>query len=139
MIKIFSLLVFLLPSFFANSQTTDPIITNANDTIYTVVDSLATFPGGRPAWIKHVEKNLNPNVGVENGAKTGTYNVAIRFMVMKDGTLKDFQPETKYGHGFEQEVIRVLKLSPKWIPAKKNGANVNSFIKQTQTFIISFG
>lgn len=104
--------------------------------ICTNVDSAAVFPGGRPAWIKYVQKTLNPVVGLENGAKKGTYNVVIRFTVTKDGTLKDFVPVTKYKHGFEDEVIRVLKLSPKWIPAKKNGINVNSITEQLQGFVI---
>jgi hypothetical protein len=138
MIRIFFLLISLLVSLFAISQTTDTVVISADDTtVYTTVDSVAIFPGGRPGWVKFVTKYLNPGVGVENSAKDGTYNVGIKFTVMKDGTIKDFRPETKYGHGFEQEVIRVLKLSPKWIPAIKNGVNVNSVARQTQTFIIS--
>lgn len=57
----------------------------------------------------------------------------------KEGTLKDFIPITKYKHGFEDELIRVLKLSPQWMPAKKNGINVNSKAKQTQVFMIENG
>jgi len=139
------LCVLLLNSIFSFSQTTDTtansnrnyVAVSDNDTTtYTNVDSLATFPGGRPSWIKYVEKNLNPSVGVDNGAKKGTYNVKIKFTVTKDGTLKDFVPITKYKHGFEEEVIRILKLSPKWIPAKKNGVSVNSTVEQLQVFMI---
>jgi len=36
-------------------------------------------------------------------------------------------------------VIRILKLSPKWIPARKNGVSVNSTVEQLQVFIISKG
>ena len=106
------------------SQTPDsipnPVQTESPDndsTIYTEVDSIAAFPGGKKEWNKFIEKTLDPGVGVENGAKKGTYNVKIKFTVTKDGSLKDFVPVTKYKHGFEEEVIRVLKLSPKWIPA----------------------
>jgi len=126
------------------AQTSDTITNSTskalNDTtIYTDVDTAASFPGGRPAWISHIQKTLNPSVGVDNGARTGTYNVLIKFTVTKDGVLKDFVPVTKYKHGFEEEVIRVLKLSSKWIPAKKNGVNVNSTTEQLQVFIISKG
>lgn len=148
--KLLVLWVLLLTSIFSISQTTDTIATpnrnniavSGNDnTIYlfTEVDSLATFPGGRPYWIKYVENNLNPGVGVDNGAKKGTYNVRIKFTVTKDGTLKDFVPITKYKYGLEEEVIRILKLSPKWVPAKKNGVSVNSTVEQLQVFIISYG
>ncbi len=139
MTKIILLLLLLLSSFFSNSQTADTSATSNDNIIYDTVDSVATFPGGKPAWYKFVEKNLDPNVGVENSAKKGTYKVKIKFTVTKDGTLKDFEPMTKYKHGFEDEVIRVLKLSPKWIPARKNGVNVNSKVVQEQVFVIMVG
>ena len=137
MSKIILLLLLLLSSFFSNSQTTDTSATINDNIIYDTVDSVAAFPGGKAAWYKFTENNLNLFVGVENGAKKGTYKVKIKFTVTKDGTLKDFEPMTKYKHGFEEEVIRVLKISPKWIPAKKNGTNVNSKIEQEQIFIIA--
>ena len=116
-----------------STQVPDP-----NDTtIYHDVDIAASFPGGKPAWQKFVGKNLNPTIGIDNGADKGTYKVVIRFTVTKDGTLKDFQPVTHYKHGFEEEVIRVLKLSPKWLPAKKKGIVVNSAVEQLQIFVIS--
>ena len=134
--KIILLFLCLLTSLFSNSQTTDSSATSNDNIIYDTVDSVATFPGGKTAWYKFIENNLDPSVGLENGAKKGTYKVKIRFTVTKDGELKDFEPVTKYKHGFEEEVIRVLKVSPKWIPAKKNGTNVNSKVVQEQVFII---
>ena len=136
--KFFLMPVLLLSSLVAISQSTDSTIVNG-EIIYETVDSVAQFTGGKPAWDKFVEKNLDAGVGVENGAKKGTYKVRIRFTVTKDGSLKDFEPVTKYKHGFEGEVIRMLKLSPKWIPAKKNGVNVNSKVEQEQVFVIMIG
>ena len=146
MIKFILIWTLTFISSFGISQTTDTIpkpvqneFTDNDNTIYTDVDSIASFPGGRKAWIKFVSENLDANVGVENGAKKGTYNVKIKFTVTKDGTLKDFVPVTKYKHGFEEEVIRVLKLSGKWIPATKDGKPVNSIAEQIQTFVIMKG
>jgi hypothetical protein len=62
--------------------------------------------------------------------------VKIKFIVTKDGLLKDLAPVTNYKHGFEEEVIRVYKKSPNWIPAKKNGVTVNSWVEQVQIFVI---
>jgi hypothetical protein len=114
-------------------------LNTGDTTIYEVVDTAAHFPGGRTAWNKFIGETLNPTAPLEKSAKTGTYRVIIKFTVLKDGTLKDFQPETKYGHGFEEETIRTFKLSPKWIAAIKNGVQVNSTIKQTQVFVITAG
>jgi hypothetical protein len=132
MIKTIAVFPCLILSLWAASQSTDT-------TVYDQVDTAAYFEGGRAGWIKFISQTLNPSVGIDNGAKNGRYNVVIRFTVMSDGTLKDFRPETKYGYGFEEEVVRVLKLSPKWVPAKKNGVSVNSVTRQNQTFIISSG
>jgi len=137
--KTILLSIFLFNSFFIFSQSTDTISNAEDNTIYEIVDTVASFPGGKPAWGKFLEKNLDPNVGVENGANKGTYRVKIKFTVTKDGTLKDFEPVTKYKHGFEEEATRVLKLSPKWIPAKKNGVPVNSKVVQGQVFVIIVG
>lgn len=139
MLRIFLVPILLLCSLSAISQSSDSTKVISDDTIYDIVDSVAYFPGGKAAWIKFVEKNLDAGVGVENGAIKGTYKVKIRFTVTKDGSLKDFEPVTKYKHGFEEEVIRMLKLSPNWIPAKKSGVNVNSKVEQEQVFVITVG
>ena len=130
------IILFILPIPFSGITQS---IETMDTTVYTIVDSVATFPGGRAAWIKFVENNLNASIGVENGARKGNYNVIIRFIVTKEGILTDFVPITKLKHGFEEEVIRVLKLSPNWIPAKKNGVSVNSWVEQNQVFIILKG
>jgi len=137
--KIFLIPILLFSSLMAISQSTDSTKLANDNIIYELVDSVAHFPGGKSDWNKFVDKNLDAGVGIENGAKKGTYKIKIRFTVTKDGSLKDFEPITKYKHGFEEEVIRMLKLSPKWIPAKKNGVNVNSKVEQEQVFVISVG
>jgi hypothetical protein len=139
MTKVILAFLFLSVSILSFSQTPADSLNLNDTTIYTTVDTAAHFPGGRPAWVKFITKNLNPLVGVDNGASEGKYDVIISFTVTRDGTLKDFKPQTKYKHGFEEEVIRVLKLSPKWIPAKKNGIYVNSITSQNQLFIIEKG
>lgn len=48
-----------------------------------------------------------------------------------------FVPLTKYGYGMEQEVIRILKRSPKWIPAKQFGRAVSAYRIQPVTFQVT--
>ncbi len=36
----------------------------------------------------------------------------------------------------EQEVVRLLKQSPKWIPAKENGKAVLAFTQVPVTFVV---
>ena len=107
------------------------------DQIFTKVEKEAEFPGGFPAFKKYLEKNLNSSTPTDNNAPPGTYNVVVRFVVSKDGSISDVQPETTFGFGMEQEAIRVIKKSPHWTPALQNGSNVNAYHRQPITFVVT--
>jgi antitoxin component YwqK of YwqJK toxin-antitoxin module len=98
----------------------------------------AEFPGGLTGWRKFMEKNLNINVPLNNGAKRGKYYVVVQFIIDADGSLADITPLTNYGYGMEKEVIRVLNLSPKWTPAVQFGSPVKAYRKQPLTFVIDY-
>ena len=57
-------------------------------------------------------------------------------MVDKEGNIKAVIPITHHGFGMEEEVIRVMKLSPKWTPARQNGKIVNAYKMQAVTFLM---
>ena len=46
---------------------------------------LSRISGGEMAWRKFLEKKLNPNVPVDNGAPAGIYKVYVQFVVNKEG------------------------------------------------------
>lgn len=104
--------------------------------IYEKVDIEATFPGGEAAWRQFLSGNLDASVPVRKGAPAGNYNVYVQFVVNKTGHVSDITALTKHGYGMEQEVIRILKLSPDWIPAEQNGRKVNAYRKQPVTFAV---
>lgn len=105
--------------------------------IFNKVEVEAAFPGGENAWAKYLRKNLDPNVPIDNGAPEGTYQVIVRFVVGKDGTISDVQAETGHGYGMEQEAMKIIKKGPKWTPALQNGRNVNAYRRQPITFVVS--
>jgi protein TonB len=104
--------------------------------IFTKVEKEAEFPGGDAGWHRYVEKNLNPNVAVDNGAPEGTYRVVVKFVVSKDGSISDVEAQTNFGYGMEEEAVRVIKRGPKWTPGLQNGRNVNSYRLQPITFLV---
>lgn len=108
-----------------------------DNTVFTKVEVDAEFPGGMGAWAKFLQRNLDADVPVNNGAPVGTYRVIIRFIVGKDGSASDIQPETSFGYGMEEEAIRAIKKAPKWTPAIQNGRNVNAYKRQPITFVVS--
>jgi antitoxin component YwqK of YwqJK toxin-antitoxin module len=101
------------------------------------VEKEAHFSGEETAWRKFLERNLDANVPVKNRASEGTYMVVVQFIVDKEGHLTDIKPLTKFGFGMEEEVIRILKKSPRWIPAIQFGRNVKAYRKQPVTFMVT--
>ncbi len=106
------------------------------DKIFTKVENEAEFPGGDAAWRRYLEKNLDPNAPVENGAPEGTYKVTVQFIVSKDGSISDVKALTSHGYGMEAEAIKIIKKGPKWTPALQNGRNVNAYRSQPITFVV---
>jgi len=49
------------------------------DKEFKTVQIEAKFPGGPDAWQKYLERNLNSNVPVDNGAPPGNYTVIVSF------------------------------------------------------------
>jgi hypothetical protein len=52
--------------------------------------------------------------------------VYVTFIIEKDGSLTDYRIIREIGYGTGEEAIRVLKLSPKWIPGKFNDVAVKT-------------
>ena len=102
--------------------------------IFNKVEVEAAFPGGDAAWRNYLQKNLNADVPVENGAGEGTYTVIVKFVVSRDGSLSDVSCESDPGHGMCAEAMRVIKKTRNWTPAIQNGRNVNAYRRQPITF-----
>ncbi len=107
------------------------------DKIYTVVEIPAEFPGGQAAWIKYLERNLNRDIPIQNGAPVGKYIVTLSFIVDKNGIISDVKAESDPGYGTKEEAMRVIKKGPDWHPAVQNGRTVNYRHIQNIVFIVA--
>lgn len=107
------------------------------DRVYTVVEIPAEFPGGKEAWTKYLERNLNRDLPIENGAPAGKYVVTLSFIVDKNGVISDVQAVSDPGYGTKEEAIRVIKKGPNWKPAVQNGRNVIYRHIQNIIFIVA--
>ncbi|MCE2972232.1 MAG: energy transducer TonB [Sediminibacterium sp.] len=114
-----------------------PKVEEDYDKVFTVVQIPAEFPGGLPAWSRYLERNLNRDIPVENGAPAGRYTVIVAFTVSKTGAISDVQAENDPGYGTKAEAIRVITKGPSWKPAVQNGRNVIYRHKQSITFVVS--
>ena len=87
-------------------------------------DVMPQYPGGINELIKFLKKNLKAPADLEENEEIA---VKVRFVVNYDGSLAGFTVEQSGGMVFDNEVIRVLKRMPKWIPGKTSGENVSVY------------
>ncbi|WP_235831720.1 energy transducer TonB [Flavobacterium rhamnosiphilum] len=102
-----------------------PVITRdvqKNKTTSIYYNPKPKYPGGMEKFYKFVGKNFNIPEEVEKNKIKG--KVYLTFIVEMDGTLSDIKIIKDMGYGTGDEAVRVLKLSPKWIPAKINNKPV---------------
>jgi len=98
--------------------------------VYSQALTPPQFPGGKEAFSNFLHKNLKwPDTAIDAQG-----NVIISFFVEKDGRLTDIKVDRGLNKQFDAEALRVINLSPKWIPAMKN----NKSIKSKYTVPISF-
>jgi TonB family protein len=86
-----------------------------NNAVYTVVEEMPTFPGGESERARFISNNLR--VPAENLEGT----VYVSFIVNEDGSITDAKILRGLGKNYDEEVLRVINLMPKWLPGKQNG------------------
>lgn len=90
------------------------------------------FPGGPDALRNFLARYLNTPEDLGAGEKK---LVKVRFKVDKDGSVTTFEIVASGGGMFDNEVLRVCKKMPRWIPAIQNGTHVPVSYVLPVTFI----
>jgi hypothetical protein len=93
------------------------VTTSNTDPVYKVAktETKPTFPEGMNAFYQFVGENFKISEEASKIKLKG--KVYITFMIEKDGNLSEFRILRDIGYGTGEEAVRVLKLSPNWIPA----------------------
>lgn len=92
-----------------------------SDKIYAATEVKAEYPGGLEAFTKYIFTHYKSPTDKEINSK-----VYFSFVVEKDGTLSDIKVIRDAGYGIGQELLKIIKASPKWKPAQQNGKVVRS-------------
>jgi TonB family protein len=93
-----------------------------NGPVFTAVEQLPGFPGGVTAFGQFLSKNIRYPEEARQQNVQG--RVIVSFIVETDGTLSNFKIRRDIGDGAGEEAVRVLALSPKWVPGMQNGHKV---------------
>lgn len=124
--KILLILVF---SLFSNLASSQELLMDTEDVYGAEMSQLPEFPGGLDEFFKF----FNSQFKAQNSNKESKNLVA--FNVEPDGSLKKIRLLKFSDSETAAEIIRVLKLSPKWKPAMKNGKAISVEMKIPIVFV----
>lgn len=138
------LFILLLSPFMIKAQKVEtapvkpPVVAN-------ILEKQPEFEGGLAAWRKFLQNNLDASRAAElqdsvTFAKYGVQQMAIiRFTVCDDGSLCDFEVvnKNKVSPAVAFEALKVMRKSPKWVPAQNKGVNVRALFQQPIIFNFS--
>jgi hypothetical protein len=89
-----------------------------------LISKLPEYPGGIQKFYDLIQKRFETPAK----AKKSIGTIKASFSIEKDGSLDNLKIIDDIGDGIGDELIRVLKTSPKWSPGQENGKNImNSY------------
>lgn len=98
---------------------------NQNDRPYTTVETMPRYPEGETAMYKFIGDNLKyPESAVKENVEG---RVIIRFVIDKEGNVKEPNVIRGIHPDCDAEAIRVVSMMPKWTPGKQNGKDVSVY------------
>ena len=79
---------------------------------FRVVEDLPQFPGGASEFMKWLTRNLKYPASAQNKKIKG--RVVAQFIVNTDGSVSDLELTEHLEAACDREVLRVLRMMPKW-------------------------
>ncbi|MDJ1466376.1 energy transducer TonB [Cytophagaceae bacterium DM2B3-1] len=98
------------------------LIDNPDNKIFTAVEQMPEFPGGREEMNKFLSKNLRFPASAQQKGVSGV--VYISFVVSNTGAVSDIKVLKGIDEACDKEAVRVVEKMPNWKPGRQNGRNV---------------
>lgn len=113
------------PSAAIVSGPVGPVVeADEDDRIFEFVEENAQFPGGDEACFKWLSENIKyPSICREQGVQG---RVILKFVVNRDGSIVDVETVRSPDPNLAKEAERVVKMMPKWKPARQGNKAVRS-------------
>lgn len=101
----------------------DSIPEKSEVSVYFVTEEMPSFPGGDEALRKFIAENLQ----YPDSESCIQGRVVLRFVVDKQGYIKNVAVIRSLEHEFDKEAVRVVKSMPRWNIGKQNGIPVDVY------------
>ena len=105
---------------------------NPTNEVFTVAEERALPVGGYEQFYKYLAANMQYPKAAREAKVQG--KVYVEFIVQTNGTLTDFKVRKGIGQGCDEEALRVMAGSAKWVPGRQAG----NAVKQQIVMPISF-
>ena len=115
----------------------DSLNAAGSDTTITLEQVPAKYKNGEKDWTNYISKNLKTPDRLMNELGRGEHRVCVVFLVDKEGNTADIYILHSCEWSGDNEVIRLIKDSPKWQPATQNGKKVFYRQKQWITYSVN--
>jgi protein TonB len=112
------------PSAIVSAPAGPVVEADDDDRIYEMVEENAMFPGGEEACFKWLSEHIKyPSICQEQGVQG---RVIVAFVVNRDGSIVDVKTLRSPDPNLTKEAERVVKMMPKWKPARQGNKTVRS-------------
>jgi len=117
--KFTSLLLMLVVAPMMQAQVDENQAPKGESEVFVIVEEAPSYPGGEEAMYAFLGKHMEyPRKARENGI---TGSVYVTFIVEKDGSISNISIKRDIGAGCGAEVVRVIKMMPRWKPGRQKG------------------
>jgi TonB family protein len=89
---------------------------------FTMAITEPTFKGGIEGFYKFLAQNIKYPIAAKENSIQG--KITLGFVVEKDGTLANVKVLQGIGGGCDEEAVRVINISPPWLPGMQYGIPV---------------
>lgn len=116
--------IFILSALWVSAKNPKKQIAASDTTIYTVVDKMPEFPGGKEIMMKFIDLHKQyPNC--EDGFQA---RIIVKCIVEMDGSLTHITVARSVAPLIDKEALKVVRKMPKWIPGRLNGKIVRAWV-----------
>jgi len=90
--------------------------------IFTVVEEMPEFKGGRKELFKYLQENIKYPENAKKDSIQGT--VFVTFVIGEIGEVEDVRILRGVNEDLDKEALRVVRAMPNWMPGKQDGKAV---------------
>ena len=97
----------------------DAVVQASEEQVFGIVEEMPEFPGGMPALVEFIRKNLRHDKAEKKE------RVIIQIVVDKEGNATNPMVLRSVAPMLDEEALRIVSLMPKWKPGRQAGKNRN--------------